>query len=389
MTRVFLPPARIGVIGGGQLGMMLIREAHRMGYRSVVWDPDPDCPAGRLADGLIAAPFSDEQAAEQLMQQADVITYEFENVNADIVQRIEREKPLFPGSSILRIAQHRQREKEELSARSFPVVPYRILDGANDAEGHLDKLNFPIVVKTVTSGYDGKGQSVIPDKRSARAFLESAINTVHYVAEEFLDLQCEISVLVVRSQDGAITTFPVAENLHRENILHITRVPARIPETLAREAQEVGKAIAESFGLVGLLCVEMFVTKNGTLLVNELAPRPHNSGHYSLDASSLSQYEALLRTMCGLFVPTPRLLVPCAMINILGRHMLTMDVKRLSELPGVKLHLYGKTRVEPRRKMGHITMTAERRESVEALIRKVTELIGEPLTEHQPKGMLT
>jgi 5-(carboxyamino)imidazole ribonucleotide synthase len=381
MTSVFLPPARIGIVGGGQLGMMLIREAHRMGYRTAAWDPDPQCPAARLADILITAPFSDRSAADQLAANADVVTYEFENVDPNMVQYLESQKPLFPGSEILKIARHRRYEKEQLKSRGFPVVPYRLVNGNQQSTDWPGELRFPVVFKTLTSGYDGKGQVVIGDSRQAVEFLRSAAVGVEYVAEEFLDLQCEISVLVTRSKQGTISVFPVAENLHRENILHITRLPARIPDSLIHEAGELARAIADSFNMVGLLCVEMFVTRAARVVVNELAPRPHNSGHYSLDACSMSQFEALIRTMCGLSVPQPRLLAPCAMVNVLGKHLEQMDLEGLSKLPGVKVHLYGKSRKEPKRKMGHITITGSEPEQVEHILRRVTEFIGEPMEE--------
>ncbi len=389
MSEVFLPPSWIGVVGGGQLGMMLIREAQRMGYRTAVWDPDPECPASRLADVVLSAPFADTKAADALAARTDVITYEFENVDPEIISRLERVKPLYPGSDILRIARHRRREKEELKARGFPVVAYRVADsnprtGANSDVNHLlDELTFPVVLKTATSGYDGKGQVVINDRANAHEIIKSLTDGVEYVAEEFLDLECEISALVVRSKGGEMITFPLSENLHKDNILHITRVPARVSEKVAKEARELGCDIARSFNLVGLLCVEMFVTKEGKVLVNELAPRPHNSGHYSLDACSISQFEALVRTMCGLSVPEPRLITPCAMINLLGKHLPRIDYRKLSSLSGAKLHLYGKTRVEPKRKMGHVTIVRETPQQVEETLSIVAEMIGESVFEEQ------
>lgn len=383
MSEVFLPPSWIGVVGGGQLGMMLIREAQRMGYRTAVWDPDAECPASRIADVIFSGPFTETKAADALAEKADVITYEFENVDPEMVSHLERVKPVYPGSDILRIARHRRREKDELQALGFPVVPYRVADSNSNVNHLLDELTFPVVLKTATSGYDGKGQVVINDRPNAREIIKSLTEGVEYVAEEFLDLECEISVLVVRSKEGKMIAFPLSENLHKENILHITRVPARVSEKVAREAKQLGFDIARSFSLVGLLCVEIFLTKGGKVLVNELAPRPHNSGHYSLDACSISQFEALVRTMCGLSVSEPRLITPCAMINLLGKHLPRIDYGKLSRLPGTKLHLYGKTRVEPKRKMGHVTIIRETPQQVEETLSSVAEMIGESVLEEK------
>lgn len=378
MSHKILPPATIGIIGGGQLGMMLIREAQRMGYRSIVLDPDPQCPASRLADETITAPFEDIDAADKLAQRASVITYEFESINPDVVERIEQTKPVYPGSGILRVAQNRRLEKEELSRRGFPVVRFRIARTSAEIAAAIESLGYPVVLKTSTGGYDGKGQAVIRDRSEADRFLAAVkLAASEYVVEEFLELEREISVLVARTKEGAIVAFPPSENAHRENILHTTFVPARLPESVQDEAKKLACSIIESFQMVGLLCVEMFVTTGGKVVVNELAPRPHNSGHYSLDACTISQFEMLLRTICGLQVSAPTLLTPCAMINILGKHLTRLDLDKLFHISGVKLHLYGKTRVEPRRKMGHVTILKRTQSEVEEAVTVIEEMIGE------------
>lgn len=380
--RSLLPPAVIGIIGGGQLGMMTIREAQRMGYRTVVWDPGKDCPASRLADSTIAAPFDDKNAATILSDNADVVTYEFENIDAATVERVERSVPVFPGSTILKIAQHRKEEKEELAKRGFPVVPYRSATGTTELLAALKEVGLPVVVKTATSGYDGKGQTVIRTHEDEQAFLNQMDSgNREYVVEKFLDLQCELSSIVVRCGDGSVAAFPVAENVHSNNILHRTIVPSRAPEALKKQAEVLGRAIIESFEMVGVLCVEMFVTKDGALLVNELAPRPHNSGHYSLDACSCSQFEALVRAVCGLAIPQPRLLTPCAMVNLLGKHLDRIDIPKLATWDGIKLHLYGKTKAEPNRKMGHVSILGKTAEEVWDKVRRVEEMIGEAKEE--------
>jgi 5-(carboxyamino)imidazole ribonucleotide synthase len=380
--RPLLPPATIGIIGGGQLGMMTVREAQRMGYRTIVWDPSKECPASRLADSTIAAPFNDRNAATILSDNADVVTYEFENIDAETVERVERNVPVFPGSAILRIAQHRKEEKVELAKRGFPVVQYVAASGAEELHAAIETVGLPVVVKTAMSGYDGKGQTVIRTSHDVQRFFNQVNNeNREYVVEKFHDLQCELSSIVVRTDDGDVAAFPIAENEHRNNILHRTIVPARVPDTVKRQAEELGRAIIESFEIVGVLCVEMFVTKEGRLLVNELAPRPHNSGHFSLDACSCSQFEALVRAVCGLAIPQPKLLTPCAMVNLLGKHLERLDVARLMKWDGVKLHLYGKTRSEPNRKMGHVTIFSETADEVWERVRRVEEMIGEAAEE--------
>ncbi|MGH2568769.1 MAG: ATP-grasp domain-containing protein, partial [Bacteroidota bacterium] len=257
--RVLLPPAVIGVIGGGQLGMMTVREAQRMGYRTVVWDPQRECPAARLADEAIAAPFDDPNVATLLTDHADVVTYEFENIDSATVEKVERVVPVHPGSSILKIAQHRRIEKTELVKRGFPVVPHRGASGVQEIEKSISELGFPVVVKTATTGYDGKGQAVLRSGQEAQQYFQQVHDSsAEVVVEKFLDLLCELSCIVVRDSGGHVVAFPIAENVHRNNILHRTIVPSTVSESLVRQATELGRAIIDSFGIVGVLCVEMF-----------------------------------------------------------------------------------------------------------------------------------
>ncbi|HEX9614400.1 MAG TPA: 5-(carboxyamino)imidazole ribonucleotide synthase, partial [Bacteroidota bacterium] len=373
-----LPPATIGIIGGGQLGMMTLREAHRMGFRSVVWDPDPECPSSRLADNLITAPFSDPTAARRLSEQADVVTYEFENIDPSAVAAIEASKPVFPGAGILKVAQNREAEKSALVKGGFPVAPHAVARNRKDLEDAVLRLGFPVVVKTTTAGYDGKGQSVLRSASDLDSYCDPRSEVFsECVVEKFLPLQVEVSVIAVRSGKGDIVTFPVLANEHRENILHVTRVPARVSAGIADEAIRLATSIIDHFAIVGVLCVEMFVTTDEKVVVNELAPRPHNSGHFSLDACSFSQFEALVRTVCGLPVQRPRLLTPCGMVNVLGKHLERMDFLKVQEIPGSKIHLYGKKRLEPKRKMGHVTVVGSTWEEVEERIQLIERLIGE------------
>ncbi len=362
--------------------MMTIREAQRMGYRTIVWDPDPACPASRLADETITASYTDAKASAAMATKADVITYEFENINAATVTTLEQTKTVRPGSSILTISQHRRREKLELRRLGFPTAPFAFATTVTELETAITEIGLPAVVKTATSGYDGKGQTVLRTNADAEDFIHTVKGTDEYVVEKFVMLQCELSAIVARSLDGNTASFPVAENEHRENILHTSIIPARISEQLRDDAGALACSIAEAFDVIGVICVEMFVTTDGNILVNELAPRPHNSGHYTLDACSISQFEALVRTVCGLPMPTPTLLAPCAMVNILGKHLDQLDLSALLAIEGIKLHLYGKIAVQPRRKMGHISVCGTTAAEVEQRLSSVCAMIKEPRTQH-------
>jgi len=379
MTAPLLPPATIGIIGGGQLGMMAVREAQRMGYRSIIWDPTPECPASRLADTTITAPFDDHDAAQRLARAADVVTYEFEHIDPAAVEVVNNIKPVYPGIEILKVSQHRQFEKETLQNAGFPIVAFKVVRTPDELRKAVQSLQYPVVIKTTTAGYDGKGQAVLANPGDVDSFLhEQKGEFRESVVEKFLPLLLEVSVVAVRGKDGSVTTFPVVENEHRENILHVTRAPALVDDNGRNRALELGRAVIEHFGIVGVLCIEMFVTRNGEVLVNELAPRPHNSGHFSLDACSISQFEALVRTVCGLPVPAPQILSPCAMVNLLGKHLQKIDLIAVQRLEGVKVHLYGKRRIEPKRKMGHVTVMGKSREEVERIVQQIEEMIGEP-----------
>ncbi len=377
MNPAILPPATIGIIGGGQLGMMTAREAQRMGYRTAVWDPAADCPASRIADTTIVAPFTDTNAALRLAAASDVVTYEFENVDPSCVDSISRLKPMHPGSEILKISRHRTLEKETLRRAGFPVVDFRIARDETEIRAAVEDLGYPVVVKTTTAGYDGKGQAVLHHEDDVRGFCRSMNDKTEFVVERFMALQLEVSVIAVRGRDGLVTTFPVLENEHRDNILHVTRAPARVSADVRGQSVTLARSIISHFGMTGILCIEMFVTHDGEVVVNELAPRPHNSGHLSLDACSMSQFEALVRAVCGLSQQEPRLLSPCAMINLLGKHLSRVDLTKVQKIPGTKVHLYGKSKSEEKRKMGHITVTGSSSEEVDKGVGLIEALIGE------------
>ena len=357
--------------------MMTVREAQRMGYRTAVWDPDSECPASRLADLTIVAPFTDADAAGRLAEVSAVVTYEFENVDPACVDVIGRTKPMLPGSAILKISRHRKMEKEALVDAGFPVVEFRIVKSVAEIRKAAEELGFPVVAKTTTAGYDGKGQSILRRSEDLDLFCTGLPEQHEFVFERFVSLYREVSVIAVRANDGTVVAFPVVENEHRDNILHVSRVPARVSSAVKGEVLRLARAIITHFAMTGVLCVEMFVTQDGRVLVNELAPRPHNSGHFSLDACSMSQFEALVRSVCNIPMQEPRLLTPCAMVNLLGKHLERIDLVKAQEIRGAKIHLYGKKKLEQKRKMGHVTITGSSAEDVEEKIQMVEEMIGE------------
>ncbi|WDH83239.1 5-(carboxyamino)imidazole ribonucleotide synthase [Paenibacillus urinalis] len=362
-TKVFPSGATIGILGGGQLGRMMTLSGTAMGYRFITLEPTENSPCGQVAQQIVAG-YDDQNAARQLAEECDVITYEFENVDAEVAALLENEAYVPQGSRLLYTTQHRLREKRAIEAAGVPVAPYREITSAEDMSAAVEALGVPCVLKTVTGGYDGKGQRVIRDREAAlEAYEELASLGTELVLEQFVTFDCEISVIAARNPQGEIRTFPPAENVHVNNILHTSVVPARVSSELQLEAQQLAAKIAESMGAVGLLAVEMFVTRDGQLYVNELAPRPHNSGHYTMEACSTSQFEQHVRAICGLPLADTCLLSPVVMVNVLGEHIEAVidrfaekdaDADELGIVP--KLHLYGKAEAKTGRKMGHINL---------------------------------
>lgn len=352
--------ATIGIIGGGQLGRMLAAEARRLGYRTLVCDPDPHGPAAQVADGHLPGDLADPAALRELARRADVVTYEFENVDAEAVGAAEDVGVVHPSSAVLRIAQHRLREKEAVAGLGFAVPRFRPVRTAADLTG----FGLPLMLKTATSGYDGKGQAIVRSTEEAAAATARlrAGGCDLLIAEELVDFTLELSVVCARDAQGRTACFDPGENRHSGGILDLTIAPARIPQEVAARARSVAAGIAQGLGVVGLLAVEMFLTRDGRVLVNELAPRPHNSGHHTLDACRTSQFEQLVRAICGLPLGAPDLYRPAAMANLLGDLWPSggqPPFHRALEIPGVKLHLYGKAQARPGRKMGHLTVLAD------------------------------
>ncbi len=362
------PGATLGVMGGGQLGRMFALRARVMGYKVVVLEPDPRSPAGQVADAQIVAPYDDPVALDQLAERCAAITTEFENVPAPSLERLAGRRPVRPSARAVAVTQDRIAEKRFLREAGFATAPFIAVRAPSDLALAPDAVGFPAILKTSRLGYDGKGQAVVASRADAEAAFE-ALGRVPCVLERKLHLEREASVVLARGADGAIAPFPVAENEHRNGILHTSTVPARIPDALAREAQEMAANVAQALDYVGVLAVEMFVAEGGRLFVNELAPRPHNSGHWTLDACGTDQFEQQVRTLCGLTLGAPRLLSPCCMVNVLGDVWQGGEPRweRALALPGVRLHLYGKADARPGRKMGHLTCLADTADAALAL----------------------
>ena len=368
--RTILPGSTIGVLGGGQLGRMLAHAGSRLGYRFVTLDPTPDSPCGQTAAQITAA-YDDREAARELAQRSDVITYEFENVDAGVAEMLERESYVPQGSKLLYTTQHRLREKQAVEAAGAQVAPYAEIESLDGLCEAAERLGLPAVLKTATGGYDGKGQWVLrSEDELAPAWEEAGRSGTQLVLEKFITFEKEISVIAARSPSGEVKTFPPAENIHVHNILHLSIVPARISEQVRSEAEKLAVSIAETLGVVGLIAVEMFLTADGKLYVNELAPRPHNSGHYTMEACRTSQFEQHVRAICDLPLGDPSLLTPVVMANILGEHMEPLlawmgENDPIAEKLGVevKVHLYGKAEAKHKRKMGHLNVLAPNAEA--------------------------
>jgi 5-(carboxyamino)imidazole ribonucleotide synthase len=349
-----LPPgSTIGIVGGGQLGRMSAMAAARLGYRTHILTPETDSPAGQVAAGVTIGAYEDPAALRAFAAAVDVITFEFENVSADGLALLAGLKPVRPGVEILRISQDRIAEKTFLAGIGVPTAPWRAVHSRAELDTAIADLGLPAILKTTRLGYDGKGQAHITcAEDTARAFAHLA--PAPFVLEGFVDFACEISVIVARGADGAMAAFDTVENRHRHHILDLTLAPARIPPDLAAEAQDLARRIATGLDLIGLLAVEMFVTADGRVLVNEIAPRPHNSGHWTIDACPASQFELHIRAVAGLPLPPALRHADAVMKNLVGPDDLALWPTLLAT-PGLIPHFYGKTEARPGRKMGHVT----------------------------------
>jgi 5-(carboxyamino)imidazole ribonucleotide synthase len=364
---VILPGETIGIIGGGQLGRMMALAAKSHGFRIAVLDPTEDSPCGQVADIVITAPYSDLDAIKRLAEVSDVITYEFENIDAECLKWLNDNTYVPQGVKLLEVTQDRIKEKAAIQKAGVEVAPYAVIETKDDIYEALKVLGFPAVLKTARGGYDGKGQFVI---RSEEQISEAALllKAGACVLEKWVAFEKEISVIICRNTNGETAVFPVGENIHQENILHETIVPARIVDKAKNDAIQKATKLAESFQLVGTLAVEMFLTKEG-IYVNELAPRPHNSGHYSIEACESSQFEQHIRAVCNWPLGSTELLKPAVMVNILGEHVADV-VEIIPKVKNWNIHLYGKEEAKYKRKMGHITLL---RHSVEEALAEIEE----------------
>ena len=375
---MILPGASVGVLGGGQLGRMFTLRARAMGYRVVVLDPDPVSPAGSVADQHIRARYTDEQGLGELAAACAAITTEFENVPARSLEYLAERRLVRPSAAAVSVAQDRIAEKSFLRDAGFPTAPFAPVHDLAELEAAVAAVGTPALLKTSRLGYDGKGQA--PVEQSAEAAVAfRRLGQVACVLEERLALETEVSVVLARGADGRVESFPVGENVHRNGILETTVVPAGVSEAAAHEARSLAVRVAERLDYVGVLGVEMFVASGGKLFVNEIAPRPHNSGHYTMDACSVDQFEQQLRALCGIALDQPRLLTPVAMINLLG-DLWEGGEPRWAEalrLPGIRLHLYGKAEPRPGRKMGHLNCLAEDASRALALAHDAHRALGQ------------
>lgn len=357
LVKPLLPGSAIGIVGGGQLGRMMALSAKEMGFRVGVLDPTEDCPASQVADWQIVAAYDDSFALEEMTKRVDVITYEFENVSVEALNSILPLTSIPQGTDLLAITQDRLMEKSFLESNNIVIAPYATIISPTDIQEAIESIGYPCVLKTTRGGYDGKGQYVLygmPDLAPSMNLLREGT----CVLEAWIPYEKELSVLVAGDGEGAYTVFPVVENIHRDNILHETIAPANVSSEVIEEAQRIAKVIAEAIGLAGTLAVEMFLTESGSIYVNEMAPRPHNSGHYTIEACSISQFDAHIRGIAGWPLPEVRLLSDAVMVNILGDELLK-TFELVADKPAWNFHYYGKAEAKSGRKMGHITILTQ------------------------------
>jgi len=365
------------MLGGGQLGRMFVVAARSMGYEVIVLDPDLQSPAGGLASEHLASGYDDREALDYLARHCAVVTTEFENIPADTLAYLAQTVAVHPSADALQVAQHRLREKEFFRQQGLDTADFLAIESDADIEGARD-FAFPAILKTATLGYDGKGQ-VVCDSFAALVDAFQQMGGKPCVLEQRIDLACEVSVVLARSQSGEVTCFPIAENRHASGILDVTLVPAAITDELADKALDAAARIADGLDYCGVLAVEFFISSDARVLVNEMAPRPHNSGHYTLDACITSQFEQQLRMVCDLPAGSCELHRPVAMLNLLGDLWPVDGIPPWNEVLAcdkAKLHLYGKKEARPGRKMGHINCLGDSREAAAALLEKVRQILS-------------
>jgi 5-(carboxyamino)imidazole ribonucleotide synthase len=365
-----LPNSTVGVLGSGQLGRMFAIAARKMGYRVHTFSPDSDTPTGQIADCEFTAAYEDLDAVREFARGVQVVTFEFENVPSATVEAVAGLVPVHPRGEVLHITQNRLREKTFLAGNGFPVTPFRHIKTLEDLKNSAAEIGYPCVLKTAGFGYDGKGQSKIGSESDLAPAFEK-LGGRESVLEAFVDFKKEVSVVAARDEQGNFVHYGVIENAHANHILDISFAPAAVSEKVRNEAVEISRSVLESLDVVGVMCVEFFLTGDEKLLINELAPRPHNSGHLTFDTCVTSQFEQQLRAVCGLPLGSTEYLRPAAMTNLLGDLWQNGEPNwaKALEIPDVKLHLYGKTEARLGRKMGHLTAIGNTAaEAVEAVI---------------------
>ncbi len=349
------PGSVIGIVGGGQLGRMTAIAAANLGYRSHIYTPEKAGPAEQVSHRVTIAPYDDREALRHFSQNVDVMTFEFENIPYETLKMLEAQGDVRPGANVLHIAQHRLREKGFMRERGIATTPYKAVTSAVELKQGLQELGYPCILKTVEMGYDGKGQFVIREGDDVEAlWRDNPIGTG--ILEAFVDYVKEVSVVVARGLDKTVLAYPVVENIHKNGILAKTIAPAEIDPVIAKKARDIACKIAEELDLCGVVAVEFFVRRDGEVLVNEIAPRPHNSGHWTIDACVTSQFEQLVRAVCGLPLGSVDILAPAVMVNLIGHEV--DNWQHYLQDPHAKLHLYGKLTAREGRKMGHVTTLA-------------------------------
>ncbi len=353
---MLMPSGTIGIIGGGQLGRMMALSARYMGFRVGVLDPAENCPAAQVADFQITAEYADRSAIRELAERCDVLTYEFENVDADAIDEVRGLVAVPQGTDLLRVTQHRVSEKQFINGRGIETAPWKAVTTIDELESALNEIHSPAVLKTASGGYDGHGQMVLRSESDLEQVCERG-EMPPSILEGFVDFAFEASILVSGNGKDYVT-FPIVRNEHRNNILHMTIAPAQVSEYVASRAHELAVQIAQGFQLAGTLAIELFVTKDDRVIVNELAPRPHNSGHYTIEACSIDQFDAHIRGIAGWPLPKPKLLESAVMVNVLGQHVAPVQAL-IGEHSEWNVHDYGKSEVRHNRKMGHVTVLTD------------------------------
>lgn len=366
LTKMIQQGQTIGIIGGGQLGQMMALDAKQTGMKVIVLDPTPACPAGQVADDQIVAPYADVKAITELARRADVLTYEFENVDLNALEDVADKVYVPQGTHLLYTTKNRIREKTFLRNAGLQTAPFMAVKNAADLKKAVAEIGYPSVLKTCEGGYDGHGQEVLHSDADL-AKCAGILSTKDAILEGWVPFKLECSVMVARNENGEVTVFPVSENIHHNEILHLSIVPARISPVLQEKAQEMAVKIAHAIGLRGILGVEMFVTADGQIYINELAPRPHNSGHYSIEACNFSQFAIHNRAICNWPLPQIKLLQPVVMVNVLGQHVAGVR-QQIAKKPNWHFHDYGKAEIRHNRKMGHVTILTD---DIEATLEEI------------------